>query len=471
MQNNPFKWAIAVLAAAQATLPLSASAQAYEFRMSMAGFQVAPPVDQPAVPGPAVALDRAAIDFGAQAVPGTSVARTLTVTNTGNVTLGYLAPQLSGPFMASSSCPASLAPGSSCSIVVTFQPNTVGQVSGSLTARFGLLEKVVTLTGTGQGAATADLSALSLDFGSTLVGSSSARTVRLTNNGTTSLELLSAPELTGAFAFSFPVSGATNCGASLAVNGYCDTTVVFTPLNALPEAGTLSFVTSVGVKTAELQGSAFLPASSLLVHFDNNLTDVFGHSVATSSGVTFNAVNAWAGGAALSFNGTDSKLAYTSGDTDFRMGTGDFTLEARVRPSSYTGGIYGRTIFDLRPNEVNGTYPFLGLARPGGGLQVIINNAVIATAASPVAIGQWSHVAWSRNAGVSRLYVNGTEVASFADSNDYGNPGTVKVGSNAFSATAPSTCFHGLIDEARITKGLGRYPSSFTPAGTAFADY
>ncbi len=89
------------------------------------------------------------------------------------------------------------------------------------------------------GAALAVVSALSVDAGNVTVGSTAARTVRLTNEGTATLTLSSQPAVSGA-AF----SATSNCTGSLAVGAYCDITVSFAPQVEGAASGTLSLATN-----------------------------------------------------------------------------------------------------------------------------------------------------------------------------------------------------------------------------------
>ncbi len=355
-------------------------------------------------------------------------------------------------------------------LTVQFTPTSIGSKSATLSVTHNGTNAsplVLGLTGTGQGVATAELSTATLAFGSTtLVGSTATASVRLTNNGAAALSLTGAPSLTGNAAFTL-APGSTSCGSSLPIGGYCDTVVSFTPTGTATVTGTLSFATSVGTKTVALNGAGLLPLTTLLLHFDSSVADVYLHSASLNSNVTFNTTSAWNTGAAQ-FNGSSSRLGYT-GTADFTFGTGDFTLEAWVNPSSYTAGTYGRTILDFRPDGVNGVYPTMLVEKSSGRLLAFTNDTTVATGATPVPLNTWSHVAWSRNNGVSRLYLNGTLTASFNDSYNYGNPGSVKVGTNAFYAPVPSTGWHGSIDEVRVTKGTGRYPGNFSMPTAPFA--
>lgn len=80
-----------------------------------------------------------------------------------------------------------------------------------------------------------------------------------------------------------------------------------------------------------------------------------------------------------------------------------------------------------------------------------------------VAVNTWHHAAITRSSGTIRLFLNGTQVASSA-----GN-------TQSFSITRIGRCvfrqdFNGHIDDLRITVGVARYTSNFTPPTAQFPD-
>ena len=73
----------------------------------------------------------------------------------------------------------------------------------------------------------------------------------------------------------------------------------------------------------------------------------------------------------------------------------------------------------------------------------------------------WAHVAVSRTAGVSRLYVNGIQEDSTSTSmNITASSQVLLIGRDPEQT---NRIINGRIDDARITKGVGHYPAAFTP--------
>ena len=80
-------------------------------------------------------------------------------------------------------------------------------------------------------------------------------------------------------------------------------------------------------------------------------------------------------------------------------------------------------------------------------------------------LNTWYFVALSKNSGVTKLYVNGTQVGSqFNDGVSYTANLQLTLGSSA-DGPAPLT---GYMQQVRITKGVGRYPNNFTAPSAPF---
>jgi hypothetical protein len=78
---------------------------------------------------------------------------------------------------------------------------------------------------------------------------------------------------------------------------------------------------------------------------------------------------------------------------------------------------------------------------------------------------QWVHVAFVRYSGTTKLYLNGAYIAGAADSSNYnGAAGAYDVGRDVDNGAYLT----GYINDLRVTKGIARYTSNFTPPTTAF---
>ena len=163
----------------------------------------------------------------------------------------------------------------------------------------------------------------------------------------------------------------------------------------------------------------------------------------------------------VEFDGSSDYL-HSASSSDLTMGTGDFTVEGWIKfkavPSNHqgfyqisdiAGGLdsqnYGQTI-GVGYWDTNEQWRFYGA------------GVVTSAAASKITAGVWYHIAHVRSSGVSKLYVNGTEVASVADTYDY--DGTYLGIGSYYQASFSSNAY---ISNFRVVKGTAVYTSSFRP--------
>lgn len=161
----------------------------------------------------------------------------------------------------------------------------------------------------------------------------------------------------------------------------------------------------------------------------------------------------------LSFNGASSYV-----DCGLVPVPGDFTIEAWVRPSAFSGETY--VLAEDERNVSQGQFRF-GFV-PGGQLFFYMTDAggndyglfsgghYDLVSPAPVPTGTWSEVAVTKAGADFRLLVGGTQVASFTASAafSYGTGGKQlplrvgsRVGPNGASADG---VFAGLVDEVRL---------------------
>jgi hypothetical protein len=175
---------------------------------------------------PAVTLSPTSLTFSNQLVGTTSKAQTVTLTNTGLGILKITKRAMTGPFGLTTNCPATVSPGGSCNLSVTFKPTTIGTVTGSIsiTDNAPSSPQTISLQGTGTNI---QLTPASLNFGSQKVGTTSARKlITLTNKGSVTLNI-SGITITGTNSGDF--AQLNNCGTSLAPAASCSIAVTFAP--------------------------------------------------------------------------------------------------------------------------------------------------------------------------------------------------------------------------------------------------
>ena len=175
------------------------------------------------------------LSYGIQALNETSASRTVTVSNTGGVTLTISSINSTANFAVfSTTCGATLAVGKHCVVNVTFTPTIVGKVVGTLT--FGdnaPNPQTVALSGTGVVPVT--LAPASTGYVSQPLGTTSAPKVStLTNNQSVTLNNVII-STTGDF-----VVSSTTCASTLAAKGKCTISVTFSPTGLGKRTGLLS---------------------------------------------------------------------------------------------------------------------------------------------------------------------------------------------------------------------------------------
>ena len=248
---------------AYAPLGAHASTAALTFTDSGVGSPQTVPLSGTGTGQSAASLSSNALTFTSQLVGSTSGTQSVTLTNTGNLTLNITSIALTGAnpgdFGESSNCGTTLAPAGMCSITVDFAPIATGSRSAAVTITDDAPNspQSIGLTGTGIQAA-GSLSGNSLTFTNQNTGTTSApQPVTLTNNG-------SAPLTISSISASGDFGETNNCGSSVAVSSSCTIQVTFTPTASGTRTGTLTINDSdpSSPQTVALSGTGVaLPAN------------------------------------------------------------------------------------------------------------------------------------------------------------------------------------------------------------------
>lgn len=193
--------------------------------------------------GPAVASSSPrSLFFGVVPIGTTSPQGTVALINSGGAFLQVSSLAVSGgnngDFNLSQSCPASLGPGASCALNVTFKPTGAGPRKASIAVGSGATGNAPAIILSGVGSAGGP-SPTSLTFTSQTVGTSSpVQVVTFTNKGGGTMNLWQIAIL-GANAGDF--SKTTTCGATLGAGANCSVSVTFKPTATGARAATLLF--------------------------------------------------------------------------------------------------------------------------------------------------------------------------------------------------------------------------------------
>ena len=213
-------------------------------------------------PGPTVtapSLSPTSLAFGSQNVGTRSAAQSVTLANSGSGALTVSGVTVTGNYVQTNNCPATLAVNASCTIQVTFSPSTTGSLPGQLSISdnpSGSAQSAA-LSGTGT-APDVSLSPTSLAFGSQNVGATSAaQSVTLANSGSGALTV-SGVAVTSNYVQT------NNCPATLAVNASCTIQVTFSPstTGSLPGQLSISDNASGSTQSAALSGTGVITVTA-----------------------------------------------------------------------------------------------------------------------------------------------------------------------------------------------------------------
>ena len=217
---------------------------------------------------PAVTLTPGSVTFPSTVQGTAATAQSITLKNSGNGPLTGVAVSISGgsSFTQANTCTGTLAASATCTITVKFTPSSVGQLSATISVADNASgsPQTVSISGTGALAAPAvSLSAATLTFASTAVGSTAAtQKITVTNSGTAALTWSSpAVSITGNSSF----TQTNTCSASLAIKATCIVTVTFKPSGVGALTATVGFADNAtgSPQTVSLSGTGSGPLAGV----------------------------------------------------------------------------------------------------------------------------------------------------------------------------------------------------------------
>ncbi len=386
------------------------------------------------------AISPGALSFGNQLVGTTGAAQSLTLTNTGNISITISGITISGDFAQTNACGSTLSPGAACIISVTFTPTTRFSRAGVLSIQSNATPPApnVSLSGTGIAPVPAFTPA-SAGFGNQRVGTSASQTLTLTNNGDAALS-----ENGFSIAGSSGFTQTTNCPSSLSPGASCSVIVTFMPLSRGTKTATLSLNTQQPfTASAALSGTGIAPVAAL------------------TAGLSFapQIVRTTTTQTAVLANNGDASLAIASISI-----TGDFaqsnTCPATLAPAascsiqvSFTPSASGARSGSLTVSDDDPASPAQTTALSGTGLDY-------SATASPGSV--------TVRAGSTALYtVTATALGgTFPNSVNLSCSGLPTSGTCTFSPAAISPGGGSSSSSLQITTGNGQHGTKKTPAGT-----
>jgi hypothetical protein len=190
--------------------------------------------------------------------------------------------------------------------------------------------------------------------------------------------------------------------------------------------------------------------------------DIVGDTRSISTETKYNARS-------LYFDGTGDYITTFASSTALNLGTGNFTAEFWIYPLQYgsVGQTEGPQLIGTRPITGERTGYSINLGNSTTGFRVLgaaLNVLAVVTTGNGPALSAWSHMAVVRNGTNLSIYKNGTQVgtSTIAAGTDFaGN--TVVMGRYFDSASASTQDYRGYLSDIRLTKGVARYTTTFTP--------
>ena len=228
-------------------------------------------------------------------------------------------------------------------------------------------------------------------------------------------------------------------------------------------------------------GDVYFPQTTLLLPFDgsngatttsdlsskNNTVVFYGNAQLSTAQSKF-------GGSSLLLDGTGDYLQIAN-QSYFDFSTNDWTIECWFYLDSSTSGTYN-TLLDMGNGSAPGSGPYWTAVKNDSGTYYIsaaldsttagdwdvLNNLAISTLSADT----WNHFAISRAGSNFKVFLNGTSVATGTSASAMRDENsTVNIG--ARGQNTASHYFKGYIDDVRITTGVARYTSNFTPPTSA----
>jgi hypothetical protein len=189
----------------------------------------------------------------------------------------------------------------------------------------------------------------------------------------------------------------------------------------------------------------------------------FGHAVTANGDAQISTTESKFGGSSAAFDGTGDYLTTPAGST-VKFGTGDFTIEMFIRPSTVNTSGNTTGLACLLDNDVAQglTGSWFALHQNNQALVLAFNNANQITTTNCLSAATWHHVCVVRSGSTATVYCDGVSVGSVSPVTYDFSDATSRTLSVA-AQFGSSRDFAGYIDSLRITKGQARYTAAFTP--------
>jgi hypothetical protein len=179
------------------------------------------------------------------------------------------------------------------------------------------------------------------------------------------------------------------------------------------------------------------------------------------------------GGSSIAFNGSTSYVNIPSNQL-FDLGT-VYTIEFWMYPNSLgSGGILHRGFYqtgiDTWTSPIAFSIRIISSTLRCYFWGTTVSNEQYIDASPAPSIGAWNHVAMVRNGTTGAVYINGVSAGTITGLNTpSASSRDLRIGLWDFSAG--NFYYDGYLDDIRITRGVARYTTNFTPPVSAFTDF
>jgi hypothetical protein len=271
---------------------------------------------------------------------GSKTTQTATLTTGAALTIKSIAFSTTGNFsITGGSCPVgggTLAAGGSCTIDVTFEPETEGFKKDTLVINSNDPASPLLASATGTGTVV-KLSATSLAYGTVPDRNTVTDNITVTNTGTTTLTIsTTALSGSGAAQFAVATTAANTCKSAVAAGKTCTLPVIFNPTSVGTFAATLTLTTNggsnptvalSGTSEADVTVSSDKIAFATIKHATNETSDLTITNLGTEA-LSIATAFSGSGAAEFSINGTGN----TCGDS--LAGGKTCTLPVKFAPAA-----------------------------------------------------------------------------------------------------------------------------------------
>jgi len=209
--------------------------------------------------------------------------------------------------------------------------------------------------------------------------------------------------------------------------------------------------------------------TTFLSHFDNPaIKDELYSPLTVNSNAALSTLQKKFGVASLSLDGNGDYVSAAFNSLRFGFGTGDFTMETWVYLNAMPAA-------DGWPTSWSSHMSVMGVGTPNAGdgcnmvlgaTKLYLNNSDSGYFGNNhgMTTGQWYHLAITRSGNVWRAFVDGIKIGEFTNAMSAGAGSNFYIGCE----TGQGAWLNGYIDELRVSKGIARWTSNFTPPTAAY---